>query len=469
MPFTTQLRPSTPAVSPARVHTLLRFLLSATVTIAVIAAALVIPPAIKAYATAGDHRPATWNMQGGNGEKWIDVSRLSNGRSHNVLAHDVVALQEAGPYSSVPGTQVANASGYANGTGIITGTTNDSGNFEYHINQWTIGTGSRSRTVYITWLNTDTGASRNNVAIVTHDRPRAVQAIRARNNYYPAGASEGTWGQRPAIGVQLADGSWYYSFHASSMGDTTYNDAQNLVNYIRSNYSATRSWGILGDFNRRPSNLNAGAGAQIYRSGVGTHDGGGELDYMVSNDTASMVGWTGRLIAYANSDHRAVEFGLRAYARQNEITNGTAYSSDCLNVQWGGRVNLETCNGNDEQWAISNLDHRIQARATGQCLDRKGGSSTEIITYNCWEPSELNQLWQVHDETNHITPLNNYSVCLEARTGDDAYLLPCDDEREDEEWVMFFRAPYYWAAILTVWAGGWDHNENDPNGHIKVV
>ncbi|MFB7174901.1 proprotein convertase P-domain-containing protein [Streptomyces sp. NPDC056254] len=395
----------------------LRALLSYLMTAILIATSIVLATAATSHAAPGSHRPVTWNMQGASSSsdsKWTTtVARLATGRNNN-FAHDVVALQEAGPRNALPGTVVRNGNITVNGRQAT---------YEYEVRRWNLGTSTRPQYRYITWLNTDPTGNRNNVAIVTESDPGVAPIA------VPARQANGTaWGMRPALGVQLADGSWFYSFHASSNGDNRSNDAENMLYQIAARGG---QWAVLGDFNRRPENLpNLPAGSQIYTSGQGTQQGGGELDYMVSNDRAGMTGWTGRRINGAGSDHYAVEFAFRASANKDVISTidrpdrcltipgdstfavmarcdetGTPVRRDgmfepyltsgpaCLRGGYVGSIGVTwmgSClemNSHEVKWDFPE-DGRIVLRSTGWCLDTSSKWGTEeegfeARTYQC--------------------------------------------------------------------------------------
>ncbi|MFJ7593331.1 proprotein convertase P-domain-containing protein [Streptomyces sp. NPDC097617] len=278
---------------------------------------------------------ATWNMQGASSasdSKWTTTVALLAVGGNNRIEHDVVALQEAGPRSSLPGTVVRTGNITVNGRQAT---------YQYEVRRWRVGSTTRGRDVYITWLNTDPTGNRNNVAIVSHEDPGTPRAIAARQ------ANNSNWGMRPALGIQLSDGSQFWSFHASSNGDNRSNDAQNMLVEIAS-ASAPGMWAVLGDFNRRPDNLTVPPGSQIYSSGSGTQQGGGELDYMVSNDRQTMTGWSGRRLNGAGSDHYAIEFAFRAAANFNVISS-VQHPDKCLQSPDGNIVTMDRCNSDLEE------------------------------------------------------------------------------------------------------------------------
>ncbi|MDH2394021.1 proprotein convertase P-domain-containing protein [Streptomyces sp. HNM0663] len=317
-----------PGAPPAR--TSVRTLLTHLITATLIATSLVLAAATPSHAAPGNHKPVTWNMQGASSSsdsKWTTtIARMVTG-GDNYFEHDVVALQEAGPRRSLPGTAVRTGRLTVNGRQAT---------YEYAVHRWRIGSATRGRDVYITWLNTDPTGHRNNVAIVTHEDPGTPTAVAARQ-----ANNRNNWGMRPALGIQLSDGSRFWSFHASSNGDNRSNDAQNMLVEIQS-ASSPGLWAVLGDFNRRPDNLTVPPGSQIYSSGQGTQQTGGELDYMVSNDQQNMQGWTGRRLNGAGSDHFPVEFAFRAAANTNVVSSGDQ-PGRCLGTPDNSSVAMLKC------------------------------------------------------------------------------------------------------------------------------
>lgn len=286
-----------------------------------------------ASAAVDDYRPASWNMQGAqNGQ---DNKYQSGVRRLIELGHNVIALQEAGtpPASAgrldpatdriVPGEP---AHTFAERTFSVTGTR--ANGTTYAVNQgpyvvqrydWRPN-GSRGGLYQIYFMQTDFGANRVNLAIITNDRAAGVNI-----------AEPGLPGGRPALGVRLGSGSgstYFWSIHAMSGHG---NDGPRLLQNI-ARASGSRYWAAMGDYNRlptagpRPLNAALPAGMHIYRTGEATHYGGRadangavhnrELDYMVSNQVIpGYVPGTEEL----GSDHRAVYFYPLRAAAQVEI------------------------------------------------------------------------------------------------------------------------------------------------------
>ncbi|HET6708315.1 hypothetical protein [Amycolatopsis sp.] len=250
--------------------------------------AVLVAGAGPASAWVGDFRPATWNMQGGNDGKWNPgVTSILN------AGHDVIALQEAGP--SAP-----RSAHYVRDFHL--------GGYRVQQYDWSpFGQRGQVGTVTITFMQTDFGANRVNLAIVSRVRPR---------NFIVVPAATGFAGARPALGVDL-NGTVFYTVHALSGGG---NDARRLIDNLASE-ARGRAWGALGDWNRNPWLLDVGRGPgeisgsrTIIRPNHQTQRSGNELDYMVVGN------WERPHFAVATmepggSDHYVVTFGpLRAAA-----------------------------------------------------------------------------------------------------------------------------------------------------------
>ncbi|WKK22190.1 GDSL-type esterase/lipase family protein [Streptomyces olivoreticuli] len=120
---------------------------------------------------------------------------------------------------------------------------------------------------------------------------------------------------KPALGVQLADGTWFYCIHAKNRArDDQRNDVPSLVHEI--SRVAGSHWAVLGDFNRTPDSLTGTPALddneEIVRSGLPTfkrQNPVSELDYMLSVGIPSPRQYTGfRLTYMQTSDHFPVGF-----------------------------------------------------------------------------------------------------------------------------------------------------------------
>ncbi|MFI0169652.1 FG-GAP-like repeat-containing protein [Streptomyces sp. NPDC017095] len=238
----------------------------------------------------------TNNLQGANSggdSKWtttvVDYARSA----------EIVALQEAG--ASPPGTYVRNITITPNAPG-------NSGFVQHH--RWTVREGYE---VY--FLQTDPNGGtyeggRVNLAMVTQ-RPADEVTIVANPN--PAG--------RNALGVRFDD-NWYFTYHAlSSSSGEGGRDAQAMVQAIATyvnNSGPNRTWTVLGDFNRAPGTFFLPARSWLYRTGLPTHQSGGELDYAVSSE--NIPDHPVHRLPGSSPDHYAVGLGaMRAAAEPPEL------------------------------------------------------------------------------------------------------------------------------------------------------
>jgi hypothetical protein len=340
--FRTARRMRNKILTPVLAVGLLAGVLTALVTTA--------PPA---SAWVGDFRPATWNMQGGNDNKWNPgVVRLLN------QGHDVIALQEAGP--GAPGSARHVRNYWLNG---------------YRVEQYTwspLGSRGQVGTVTILFMQTQGGGGgdggRVNIALVTRATPRSVMVSR------PAFA-----GSRPALGADV-NGTVFWSVHASSRSHGS--DAPRLINNMVS-ISGGRPWAALGDWNREPESWDPGRnrGRRIIRPFTATHQGNHELDYMV-------VGmWELPRFAVATfnpggSDHWAVTFGpLRAAA---DVFLKSAHDGN--RALQAGEANEDAIIGSNPPgfnatWQfhpIGNNEYLIRNRTLNQCLEAAPGRNVGL-------------------------------------------------------------------------------------------
>jgi hypothetical protein len=304
------------------------------------------------------HNPVTYNMQGGTSyreSKWTtDVQRL-------LRTHDIVALQEAGPYP--PGTWVES---------IYRG-----GLFLDHYT-WTPG----HITYHIYFMPLDPG-NRVNLAMVTQNPADDV--------YIAAAASPTTY---PSFGLRFGP-TIFYTLHAESPGG---DDAADLLNNINYNAGPFYEWAALGDFNRDPSTLAVPQGSWIYRSDEATHQDGGELDYMVARRV--IPGYTGRRLNGMSSDHYPVDFTVYS-VNVPEFTFGSASNvadagggrvldDEGISYSNGAHIVTYTPNGGANQsWhAVSNGDgtYELVNKASGKCMDVNWGQYAGNGEYaNQWD------------------------------------------------------------------------------------
>lgn len=118
---------------------------------------------------------------------------------------------------------------------------------------------------------------------------------------------------KPALGIRLTDGTWFYCVHARNrVGRTQANDAPFLLDAI--SRASGAHWAVMGDFNRTPDSLPADPSGlrKIIRSGQFTHPRRGptsELDYMVAQGIATPHQYSAFRLRYMEeSDHFPVGF-----------------------------------------------------------------------------------------------------------------------------------------------------------------
>ncbi|MGW2888020.1 hypothetical protein ACWDDN_22175 [Streptomyces griseoruber] len=222
--------------------------------------------------------------------------------------HDVIALQEAGrpPLSAGHFDAQGNwASGPAQTWGGFFSALRGGVGWTVEEYEWQ-PSGSRGGIWYIYFMQTDFGANRVNLAIVSRNEATAVNVARPA---FTNAAGQAT--SRPALGIRL-NNTYFWSVHALANGGT---DTRQLLENI-DDASGTRPWAALGDWNREPQNLVRGQNMHIYRTGTPTHYGGNgnnhELDYMVTNEVIPTYTPGSEDLG---SDHRAVYYyPLRARA-----------------------------------------------------------------------------------------------------------------------------------------------------------
>ncbi|MER6161023.1 ricin-type beta-trefoil lectin domain protein [Streptomyces sp. NPDC001868] len=268
--------------------TALAVLITATVTVLVL-------PARPASAAVGDHHALTWNSNGAN---WDTVRRMSRN-------FDVIAVQESGARPPTARRTVR---------------------VPFEFGRWQVleYTWPRAswdpRPLYLYHLKMRT--VRNSLAIVSAQKATAFygmapQPWSGRRNPNPSA--------RPAFGIQLPDGSAWWTWHAGAGASSSqHNDARNMIWQISLRMRRIDSWAILADFNRDMLDPSSGF---LTRSGDWTlpddvglilpeDDRGNEqitrpasgkmLDYMATNVLNG--GLRARTVGHF-SDHLAVQFG----------------------------------------------------------------------------------------------------------------------------------------------------------------
>ncbi|MEV5879931.1 endonuclease/exonuclease/phosphatase family protein [Streptomyces sp. NPDC052101] len=129
---------------------------------------------------------------------------------------------------------------------------------------------------------------------------------------------------KPALGIELSDGTWFYSVHARNRANRVHqaNDAPDLVREIAR--VAGDHWAASGDFNRTPDSWGhqLPPGLSLVRSGLATYPVGAptdELDYMVVKGLSAPWRYTAYRLTYVDgSDHYPVGFWYSLVPGGNE-------------------------------------------------------------------------------------------------------------------------------------------------------
>ncbi|MFI6056253.1 GDSL-type esterase/lipase family protein [Streptomyces violascens] len=184
------------------------------------------------------------------------------------------------------------------------------GNYTVERFRWTACPSSTTCTIYRLRIH----RQNRSLAIVVRQARDLVTAV---NVIPPRGGQLVPPDAKPALGIQLADGTWFYNIHARNRtGTAQRNDAPDLVDAVAR--ASGNHWAAMGDFNRTPDSLPvATAGGQsVIRSGQYTFPRQGpasELDYMVAKGIPAPDPYTGfRLTFTQTSDHFPVGFWTSA-------------------------------------------------------------------------------------------------------------------------------------------------------------
>lgn len=248
-----------------------------------------------AFANVDDYKIATWNLQGSsaasNESKWnVSVRQIVTGAN----AADILAVQEAGslPTTAMPtGRRERTASGLE-----VT---------EY---EWQLGSVSRPQNVFIYFSQTDIGANRVNLAIVSRTRADEIIILPP-----PTAVS------RPIIGIRIANDA-FMNIHALASGG---GDSAALINSVADRFRAHPeiTWMVMGDFNANPErvqlnlSLQTRARLEFLAPPSSTQRSGGVLDWAVVGSQRGRVGTAlAAVLMLANlrthivSDHFPVNF-----------------------------------------------------------------------------------------------------------------------------------------------------------------
>ncbi|MER6196047.1 ricin-type beta-trefoil lectin domain protein [Streptomyces sp. NPDC001586] len=297
----------------------LRNVLGVLLALACALGALIVAPAQSAHAEVGGYTPASWNMQGANGQdssRWTTVRALVTG-SPRSLPHSVMALQEAGPATSLPSSSVPTGRSWPFAwTGTVADNTITTQpriyttSRTYTVTEYRVpAAGSRGREFYIYHLPTDQGSNRVNLAMTSHTQAVNVRFVPPQQRDPNAQGVRPTLsdGARPSFGIEVASDTIFWTVHTLASGAN--NEANGLLAAISAR-SVGMHYAAMGDFNRDPVTMTRPAGTNVYATDRGTQQRGNRLDYMVTNDRYD--GWAGHQITAADSDHFPVEYLFRA-------------------------------------------------------------------------------------------------------------------------------------------------------------
>lgn len=247
-----------------------------------------------AVANPEEYKLATWNLQGSAAvteSKWnISVRQIVSGDN----AADILMIQEAG---SLPTTATPTGRTFSQGGIVVT---------EY---SWQLGSLSRPHEIFIYFSQTDLGANRVNLAIVSRFMATNVVILPP-----PTTAS------RPIIGIELGNDA-FFNTHALANGGT---DAPAIINAVYAHYlnNPEITWMIMGDFNRDPEDLRTALRLEprvrvsFLSPNAPTQRSGGTLDYgVVGNSSGDLVQTAlvailmlANLRTHITSDHFPVNF-----------------------------------------------------------------------------------------------------------------------------------------------------------------
>lgn len=339
------------------------------------------PPA--GAANLENHRPVSYNMQGGQGG---DVTpKWSNDIPQLLRNHDVLALQEAGPLPALD----------PNGLFHYQDTTTINGYNIYHYLR-NFGTENNVILRHVYFMQTDPNGNRVNLAMVTEAEPDALWVTTPPFN-----------GARPSFGVQLGNTAFHDVHGASGNG----NDMPGIIRAVAAGAQAAGiDYAVLGDFNRHPDTLNGRlpAGAHVYRPGATTQVSGGELDYMVADRDVPL--FTGHVMPGISADHLPVEFGvinLRAAAGY-AMGSYSAYGDqerivDIFNDETANGTHVivyDNHNGGNQHFDFvptADGHYNLRNQETGKCLDLNRGTGARAGDYvNEWDcQGQTTQNWDV--------------------------------------------------------------------------
>jgi lysophospholipase L1-like esterase/endonuclease/exonuclease/phosphatase family metal-dependent hydrolase len=248
------------------------------------------------YAQAERHNAATFNMR-------YNVDRWQHGAYSIAKKVEILALQEV-PDGMPPDAEHANGRHVGQQTQI--------NGFTVDRYKWTNCTDRPGGPACVIYRLT-THRKHRSLALVVNQPTDEITDINVipPQPITPGRPVDGD--SKPALGVQLQDGTWFYSVHGKNRTSSTNqsNDVPGLVGAI--SQASGNDWAVMGDFNRTPDSLNpVPGGGEIVRSARPTHPVGNpndELDYMITHGLPAGHQYRGFRLTYEDSsDHYPVMF-----------------------------------------------------------------------------------------------------------------------------------------------------------------
>ncbi|WP_424638441.1 RICIN domain-containing protein, partial [Embleya sp. AB8] len=322
-----------------------------TVSPATAAPTAQIGAAPQAAAVDPTERLVTWNMQGRSGSgpntsKWSRVDKLK-------WSADVVALQEAGTESPIPGLGLRTARNYRPeelGGAVDVPEEDEDGNenagpdalppLRYDLTEYQVSPRNEARG-YLYFLQIHPLQKRLPGGVGFDPiNPRGVRTSmamwsRQKANEFAVVADPVRNRARPALGLRF-DTGWVYNVHTASIrsGDRPNPHARGLLGAIR-NHAGDAGWVALGDFNSQAGTFPADYGTPLFARVNGradnpparTHIGEGEpaLDFLVTPSQLREV--TVSVGNQSQSDHLPVRIAPRAARSCGEWNHTTLYAA----------------------------------------------------------------------------------------------------------------------------------------------
>ncbi|MFJ8389454.1 endonuclease/exonuclease/phosphatase family protein [Streptomyces sp. NPDC094438] len=263
-----------------------------------------------AQAQADRHRAGTFNMQGA-------PDRWQQGVYAAAKQVEVLALQEV-PDAVPPDAELADGAHVKQRTTLAHGFTVERYRW---VNCRPPLPGQLLRSPCIIYKVRTPKRQNRSLAIVVNQPTDSVEAVQVIPPQPVVAGGTVDNAAKPALGIKLADGTWFYSLHAQNRPSRTSqrNDVPNLISKI-SAAAGSSHWAAMGDFNRTPDSLESLLAsdypdAKLVRSGHFTYPVKGpkdEFDYMITSGVADNQ-YTGFRLTYLDaSDHYPVGFWVSA-------------------------------------------------------------------------------------------------------------------------------------------------------------